>query len=824
MENETNFKIFIKPTAVCLAIMAAFSMPAFAADGSEASGGGNTLTLPNPNDSFNKDTTNGWKDFNTYQLKGEDASFSGLKAEFEPAVIGGQFLVTVSGTQEKTATFKVNGDTFIRSTSTPSTTSINDSETSDGQPGTYLFDAKSGGTIVLNGNIDVELRHANENYGDAYVGANFAYANGKDAVITLGNQDSSTKAWVFAPKADLMSAKQGAKVELLSTNNQLIGSIDSLESNPSTENTSMVSGTFSGSNSYWYGDEQGFKNLAITNLDELSSGILKNGMTVEQIANLDINKLPENISQALLGLINYAKTLKLEEIDLKFCDGAQWSYLGSVESQAITKMGLTISGSTLSKRISSITLLGGVINLADDDLEARWKDLGFYEDLKEQELLIDHDYVRIGELKGDGGIFRIDLNSDQSQSDMIFIEKAEGEHTHYIQPYTLDNVKDLSGNLIFALTAKDAAGVTFEETTSLNGKGLYDYQLTIDSDTVDKEIIGDLAEIKVGESAKYDFDLDAFNEGKYWFISDIERTVSNKVYGLNSAGYASYDAAIQMDRHDRRLREMVYEDSQNASGLWVRMQHGQMGAKGAYTSDINTVYVGIDGALTENLRLGASLSVMDGSADFHGIKGSSDLTRYEAALYGTYTNDAHYVDVVARFGRINNDLSMKSGESSSADFDQDYAAISAEYGYKLQSKSGLFLEPQLQMQAAYLGGYDYAVDNSELHVDAAQTTSLIGRAGLRMGKTFASEETKAEIYVRGDVLHQFTDGQDGKISDSSETPLGQVWGDAGTWYNYGIGGYLNWKNRFGAQFDVEKSSGGEVADTWLLSGRISYYF
>ena len=51
-----------------------------------------------------------------------------------------------------------------------------------------------------------------------------------------------------------------------------------------------------------------------------------------------------------------------------------------------------------------------------------------------------------------------------------------------------------------------------------------------------------------------------------------------------------------------------------------------------------------------------------------------------------------------------------------------------------------------------------------------------------------------------------------------------TWGDAGTWYNYGVGGYLNWKDRFGFQLDLEKSSGGEVDDTWLLSGRLNYYF
>ena len=82
----------------------------------------------------------------------------------------------------------------------------------------------------------------------------------------------------------------------------------------------------------------------------------------------------------------------------------------------------------------------------------------------------------------------------------------------------------------------------------------------------------------------------------------------------------------------------------------------------------------------------------------------------------------------------------------------------------------------------------------------------------------------AEVYVRADALHQFTDGQDAVLRNKKGERIDVAWGDAGTWYNYGVGGYLNWKDRFGFQLDLEKSSGGEVDDTWLLSGRLNYYF
>ena len=71
------------------------------------------------------------------------------------------------------------------------------------------------------------------------------------------------------------------------------------------------------------------------------------------------------------------------------------------------------------KRISNITLQnGGIINLYDEDIQNTWANtrateggkslLELWPALKD----VKHDYVRIGKLEGNGGIFRLDLDSD----------------------------------------------------------------------------------------------------------------------------------------------------------------------------------------------------------------------------------------------------------------------------------------------------------------------------------------------------------------------------------------------------------------------------
>lgn len=493
-----------------------------------------------------------------------------------------------------------------------------------------------------------------------------------------------------------------------------------------------------------------------------------------------------------------------------------------------------LDGGSIAKRISSIKLNGGVINLADEYLDMRWKEIEL-DGVLQIEDGFKHDYVRIGELKGSGGIFRIDLNGeDKSQSDMIFIESAsvDAGATQKIEPYNLDTLSSIANSderLIFAMVqnGKGVEDIKFEDKANYYGETLFDYEVEIASE----EIKDEEADGKILEEFKFDEEYvkyDSFNAADYiggtaWFIKHVNLKQSTAAIGMRGAGYASYDAAVQMDRHDRRIKESVFADGRD-SGLWVRVQHGQMGAKGVYSSDVDTVYLGAEGKLTDAWRLGASFSYLDGDADFSDINGSNDMERYEGSVYGTFESGAHYLDLVARFGRVNSDFyTSNAAVHKSGVFHQKYAALSAEYGYKFDTGMGFFVEPQVQGQATYLSSHDANVGGT-MTMEADSTTSFIGRVGMRMGKTIRTEAVAAEVYARADALHQFTDGQDAVLRNKKGERIDVTWGDAGTWYNYGVGGYLNWKDRFGFQLDLEKSSGGEVDDTWLLSGRLNYYF
>ena len=320
---------------------------------------------------------------------------------------------------------------------------------------------------------------------------------------------------------------------------------------------------------------------------------------------------------------------------------------------------------------------------------------------------------------------------------MIFIEgTSETTQTrHWIEPYRPSQLVSVSADntLTFALTQKEANDVTFADKINIYGETLYDYELSIDSETIDAD---DLEALEKEITSNYtdfdDFNASDYEDGTRWFINRVTVSESAATVGVRNAGWAAYDAVMQMDRRDRRLRETAFVDNNSNDGLWVRMQYGRLGAEDAYKSDTSTVHVGYERQTSDNNRFGVSVSYMDGSPDFENLKGGGDLERYEIAVYDTQryeiavydtlTFGNHYLDFVGRFGHLSSDFSSSRSASSistQGEFSTNYFGVSAEYGYTLKSAAGFFAEPQLQMQATRLEGYNYGLQR-DMSVDVTR--------------------------------------------------------------------------------------------------------
>lgn len=686
--------------------------------------------------------------------------------DLETPITGSNFTIAI------TNSLTVNGDTHVSIDSDNSLGAYN------GATHAFYLEGKDA-EAHLNGNVEIVNTHADGIH--SVFGANALYIQ-RGAKITLGTEgaDTLTRIISIASIPDAISVKLGSTLTFNSTRNQVVGTID-LSSATNTEFKdipSTVTGTFSGVDSFWIGDEASSKNTRDESRRNINPGIL----------------------------------------DLTFENGAQWSYLNLADTKAIPK------------RISAITLQnGGIINLFDEDIQNFLMDMGLYDRLNDGNYILDHDYVRIGDLKGSGGIFRLGLNAeDKTKSDMAFIEKSTGG-LHYFEPNDLQKLELITpdNTLIFALVGKDAKDkVQFADIENLQGETLYDYELeiaheTTDADTLKREELKNANQEFLTAEDQQKIYLD----GENWFIRRVTMKESTAAHAMTGSGYAAYDAAIEMDRRDRRLSEAV-RNAEGDNGLWVRLSHGRSGIDGQYRWNRSGVHIGFDREIVSGNTLGAWFSYTKGEADLLDIngRGSSDMTRYELALYDTLTFGNQYLDFVGRFGRVSSEFDAASSAfRTTGDFDQDYAALSAEYGMTFRHESGFFVEPQMQVQAAFLKSYDYDSDRG-MRVDVDGDTSILGRAGFRAGRSFADDFAAGELYARADVLHQFTDGQDAVFRDNDGHVMETNWGDRGTWGVVGFGGAVSWGGAYGLQLDVEHAFGGDVDNTWLITGRFRYAF
>ncbi len=497
----------------------------------------------------------------------EEKTYDSITLKFKPYISWEPYAISVGN-----GSLTVNGDTIIE------VNAVMKDQTSPGKDeGIYVLyaDGDQASQIDLNGNVNIVLKQEDPNVPFENVGLNVIYAK-NSGVISIGNESSTTRIWTISSQPDVISAKDGGKVTIQSTHNQIVGNVDTMAltnfdakvsiSGHNKELTkeltepgiqSTVETTFSGTSSYWLGDEKSWNNVG--------------GLEITQIS------IPWEISQVESSI----ESSSSNKIDFTFENGAQWIYLGLKNSyertESISYSGITVTvtgniNQTV-KRISSITLQnGGIVNLYETSIEDLMQDTGLTELMPDY--AVKHNYVRIGDLKGSGGIFRLDLDSQNiADSDMVFVEGSSTGGMHYIEPYNLEKLTNITPeNTLRFATVKTESGVTFADKQNFYGESLYDYELEIASETYDPNDPNNAQYegrvVEDGEKALV-FDESYTN----WVITRVIRSSSAASLAMTGIGYAAYDTITQMDSYHDRVDGQGRADN----GLWVRYRYGHGG-------------------------------------------------------------------------------------------------------------------------------------------------------------------------------------------------------------------------------------------------------
>lgn len=297
-------------------------------------------------------------------------------------------------------------------------------------------------------------------------------------------------------------------------------------------------------------------------------------------------------------------------------------------------------------------------------------------------------------------------------------------------------------------------------------------------------------------------------------VTDIKPIKNPDVYGaaeIGALGLLSW--RTELDDMNRRLGEL--RDSAGEHGLWVRMIRGENDYR-SLDSQHNIYQIGYDRKLSSDPHwtLGAAFSYTDGEGSYD--TGRFDMSHKTLTLYGSRLNDdGSYIDIVGKYSRLNHDLENTWGDG---EYDADGYSIGVEVGKRFTQENGFWIEPQAQLTYGYVGSASYSIGDIRVAQDSME--SLIGRAGVRLGKDF----DKGNVYVRASYLYDF-DGDTGVTftnAQGQERAFDQDLG--GGWCEIGLGTNINLSDTTHLYFDIEKTFGGEIATTWQWNAGMRWSF
>lgn len=585
-----------------------------------------------------------------------------------------------------------------------------------------------------------------------------------------------------------------------------------------------------------------FSNLDIVRIVSLGGNHSDNessAITINSIFNSNSIDISGKIVQ-IIGAIEFQNILGSATANITL-DGKESFWFGSLVNNSFGNSSLNLSlnngatwiydadnksGQSQEGHLPSIELSGGQILLSDSRIFEIYRSTIINNNLGENFTLGDfrdadshYTHVTLDEVSGTGGTFIIDLDWKTSQGQKTFAQDGTSD---FIE---IGTVQDGSvQNIVF-----DQSKAHLEDMNI--GDKLYFASVENGDTTFATNADGEYN----SASELYTFNFETMKEWSeedsltYWYLTKSLGKTNENVTLLKDATLISYSLATDLDRFHERRGEARYANG-TSDGLWVRYRFSNIGFDNAFDMDKNMFQIGFDRDVsTSGSRkiVGVAFDYTQANTDLLGFTGSGDNERYGLNFYYTLLADCGgYADFTAKIGRIGNDYGAQNsnGANIGADFWQTYYGIGAEFGYKYEFKSNVFIEPQAQLQIVHIEDARFT-SNSGIEADIDNMNSIIGRLGFRAGYSFNSveENQKNTVYLLADVMHEF-DGDSNIYAIGASMPYSDDSSGSDTWYDVGIGTNLMLSNNSKLWLDTKHIFGGIYNSSWQINAGINITF
>ena len=181
-------------------------------------------------------------------------------------------------------------------------------------------------------------------------------------------------------------------------------------------------------------------------------------------------------------------------------------------------------------------------------------------------------------------------------------------------------------------------------------------------------------------------------------------------------------------------------DTFNNVGMWVQglYNHAKLSGSDGYTGKSKGVAMGMDGMITDNLKLGFgyAYSTTDVDAD----DSNTDVNTHTGMLYGEYTFGNAFVNAAGTYGYSTYEGKRDLlGTAIKSDYNMDalYGQVMTGYNFDLTNIS---LTPETGLRYLWTKTHSYTEKPIDQHVSSSKSSTLTGVIGGRVGMMFATEK------------------------------------------------------------------------------------
>lgn len=323
-----------------------------------------------------------------------------------------------------------------------------------------------------------------------------------------------------------------------------------------------------------------------------------------------------------------------------------------------------------------------------------------------------------------------------------------------------------------------------------------------------------------------------------WYLDSIQvididnTTLQNEVINPLEGSVLTPYFNLYTETNNMAKRMGELRGANDASGAWVKLIKGALSGTNGYYANNTGVQGGFDKRTDiGNARVywGVVGSFMNAWGNNHGLSlqsNSFSLGFYRSALFANNS----YLDIVGKYiysQNIYNTSTLSFGGRDTSGVHSAY--VSAEYGRRMGIKAirGLYLQPQAELIAGYIGGQNLRFENSlvALSVDTKSSFALIGRVGADMLSNFRLGERGGYWRVGASLVKDFTNRSTMTIDDNVQATSARshtIKGDFRLLLSTGFDMRLSQNSRL--YFEVDKSFFGNYNLDYVVSAGFRYNF